>query len=52
VVAWQIFRSDRTKTIQKRAVLIATLSAVAFWFNVPSPLVLLCAGILGVVLFR
>ena len=52
VVAWQIFRSESTKTIQVRALVIAGLSAIAFWFNVPSPLVLLGAGILGVILFR
>ena len=52
VVAWQIFRSESTKTIQTRALVIAGLSALAFWFNIPSPLVLLGAGILGVVLFR
>lgn len=52
VVAWQIFRSESTKTIQTRALMIAGLSAVAFWFNIPSPLVLLGAGILGVILFR
>jgi chromate transporter len=52
VVAWQIFRSDSTNAIRKRTLLIAALSAVAFWFNVPSPLVLLGAGILGVILFR
>jgi len=27
------------------------LSAIAFWFEVPSPLVLLGAGILGVILY-
>lgn len=52
VVAWQIFRSDGTKTIQTRALIIAALSAVAFWINIPSPLVLLGAGVLGVILFR
>ena len=52
VVAWQIFRSESTKSIQKRALVIAALSAVAFWFHIPSPLVLLGAGILGVILFR
>jgi chromate transporter len=52
VVAWQIFRSESTKTIQTRALLIAGLSAIAFWLNIPSPLVLLGAGILGVILFR
>jgi chromate transport protein ChrA len=51
-VAWQIFRSESTKTIQTRALVIAGLSAIAFWFNLPSPLVLLGAGILGVILFR
>ena len=52
VVAWQIFRSESTKTIQARALIIAGLSALAFWFDIPSPLVLLGAGILGVILFR
>ena len=52
VVAWQIFRSESTKTIQIRALVIAGLSAVALWFNIPSPLVLLGAGVLGVILFR
>jgi chromate transporter len=52
VVAWQIFRSESTKTIQARALVIAGLSAVALWFNIPSPLVLLGAGVLGVILFR
>ena len=52
VVAWQIFRSESTKTIQTRALVIAGLSAIAFWFNLPFPLVLLGAGILGVILFR
>ena len=52
VVAWQIFRSESTKTIQARVLLIAALSVIAFWFNIPSPLVLLGAGILGVVIFR
>ncbi len=52
MVAWQIFRSESTKTTQARILLIAALSAIAFWFNVPSPLVLLGAGILGVVIFR
>ena len=52
VVAWQIFRSESTKTIQVRALVIAGLSAVALWFNIPSPLVLLGAGVLGVILFR
>ena len=52
MVAWQVFRSENTKTIKGRALLIAALSAVAFWLDIPSPLVLIGAGVLGVVLFR
>lgn len=52
VVAWQIFRAEGTKSLQRRTLLIAGLSAVAFWFEFPSPLVLLGAGVLGVILFR
>jgi len=52
IVAWQVFRSENTKTIKGRALFIAGLSAVAFWLDIPSPLVLLGAGILGVFVFR
>lgn len=52
MVAWELFRVGQTKSIGKRTFIIAALSAVAFWFEVPSPLVLLGAGILGVILFR
>lgn len=52
VVAWQIFRNENTKTIKGRALLIAALSVLAFWFDLSSPLVLLGAGVLGVILFR
>lgn len=52
IVAWQIFRSESTKTIQTRALVIAGLSALGFWLDIPSPLVLLGAGILGVFIFR
>ncbi len=51
VVAWQIFRAESTRALRSRTLLIAGLSAVAFWFELPSPLVLLGAGILGVILF-
>jgi len=52
VVAWELFRAGTKKNLNHRTWLIAGLSAIAFWFDVPSPLVLLGAGILGVVLFR
>lgn len=52
VVAIELFRVGQTNKIGRRTLLIAVLSAAAFLFNVPSPLVLLGAGILGVILFR
>jgi len=42
----------QTKKIDRRALFIAALSAIALWFEIPSPLVLLGAGVLGVFLFR
>jgi chromate transporter len=52
VVAWELFRASSKKSVNRRTLLIAALSAIAFWFDVPSPLVLLGAGVLGVILFR
>ena len=52
MVAWELFRAGTNKKIGKRTLLIAALAAVALWFEVPSPLVLLSAGVLGVILFR
>ncbi len=52
MVAWELFRVGSTKSIGKRTLVIAVLSAVALWFDVPSPLVVLGAGILGIILFR
>jgi chromate transporter len=51
VVAWQIFRAEGTRPFQWRTLTIAALSAVGFWLDIPSPLVLLGAGILGIILF-
>jgi chromate transport protein ChrA len=51
VVAWELFRSTSSRTIDRRAILIAILSAIAFWLDLPSPFVLLGAGILGVLLY-
>jgi chromate transport protein ChrA len=51
VVAWELFRATSRKAVDRRAVLIALLSAGAFWFDLPSPLVLIGAGLLGVVLY-
>jgi chromate transport protein ChrA len=51
VVAWELFRAGSRKKLDRRVALIAILSAVAFWFEIPSPFVLLGAGVLGVILF-
>ena len=51
VVSWQLFHSSSGKKIDRRVLLIAALSAAAFWFDVPSPVVLLGAGVLGIILF-
>ena len=51
VVSWELFRASSRKKIDRRVVIIALLSAAAFWFDVPSPAVLLGAGILGVILY-
>ena len=51
VVSWELFRASTRNKIDRRAAIIAILSAVAFWFEIPSPLVLLGAGILGVILY-
>jgi chromate transporter len=51
VVAWELFRATSPRAIDRRALLIAALSAAAFWFGLPSPLVLLGAGLLGVFLY-
>jgi len=52
MVAWELFHVGQTKKIDRRTLFIAALSAIALWFEVPSPLVLLGAGVLGVFLFR
>lgn len=51
-VAWQLARATRAKKITNRFLLIAALSGIALYFDVPSPIVLLGAGVLGVILYR
>jgi chromate transporter len=50
-VSWELFRVSSRQKIDRRVVFITVLSAGAFWADIPSPLVLLGAGILGVILF-
>lgn len=51
VVALELFRASTRQKIDRRVWFIAALSAVALWFEVPSPMVLVGAGILGVILY-
>ncbi len=52
MVAWELFKVGGAKKLDWRVLLIAAASAAALWFNLPSPMVLLGAGLLGVILFR
>jgi chromate transporter len=52
IVAWELFRTGGNKKINRRTLFIAGLSALALLLNVPSPLVLIGAGLLGILLFR
>ncbi|HEY6072274.1 MAG TPA: chromate transporter [Anaerolineales bacterium] len=52
IVAWNLYRATSKKKVDRRLLLIAVLSGIALYFEVPSPFVLLGAGILGVILFR
>jgi chromate transporter len=52
LVAWQLFMPANSKTIKWRPVLIALLSFVALYLNIPPQFVLIGAGVLGIILFR
>jgi chromate transporter len=52
LIAWQLFRGGSLKSVKWRSIIIAALSAVAFYYGVPSQYVLIGAGILGIILFR
>lgn len=50
-VGWELFPAGSGKKLGRRTLLIALLSAAALLFDVPSPIVLLGAGVLGVILY-
>lgn len=52
VVAWQIFRGEAGSGLGIRTLAIAGVSLAALLLKAPAPLVLLGAGLMGVVLFR
>lgn len=52
LVAWRVFRAETAGGNLSLSVAIAAISLVAFLLDAPSPLVLLAAGLLGMVVFR
>jgi chromate transporter len=52
LVAWQLFRGEKGKRVGWRVLLIASLGLIALVQGIPSPLVLIGSGIIGVILFR
>ena len=51
-VAWQIFRGERDAPISLFAIIVGALSLVALLLKAPAPLVLLAAGLSGVIILR
>ncbi len=52
LVAWQILRGNGSSYLSSGVMLIGVLSLTALLLKAPPPLVLLGAGIIGVILFR
>ena len=50
-VAWKILKSTSNGEISFATLGIAGLSLIALWFELPAPLVLIAAGIVGVIIF-
>lgn len=51
IVAWQVLKGD-LRDWKWQTILLAASSLVAFMFDAPTPLVLLLAGLLGILLYR
>jgi chromate transporter len=51
VIAWQVLRSEVVGSYVP-TLIIAGLSLIALLLKAPAPLVLVCAGVLGIVVFR
>jgi len=52
LVAWKIFQGEASASLNWVSIAIAAASLVAFLLKAPAPLVLLAAGIAGMILFR
>lgn len=51
-VAWKIFTGSSNGSLNLETVLIAVASFFALLYNIPAPLVLLVAGIVGMLIFQ
>ena len=51
-VAWKILKGGSNGEVSLISLGLAAVSLVALWFNLPAPLVLLAAGIAGVIIFQ
>lgn len=52
LVAWNVFRGESGQPVSWFAVLVGAGSLIAYLLKAPSPLVLLAAGILGIIFLR
>ncbi len=52
VVGWKIFHASSTGVVGRKTIALAVLSFGALWLGLPSPLVLLLAGLAGVFIYR
>ena len=50
-VSWKILKGSMGNEISYPSLGIAVFSFVALWFNLPAPLVLVAAGIVGMIIF-
>lgn len=51
-VAWKVFVGSNDGTVNWKMALIGAASLVALWLDSPAPLVLLLAGLIGVIVFQ
>lgn len=52
MVAWNVFRGETGQPLRIFAILVGAGSLIAYLLKVPPPLVLLAAGILGIIFLR
>ncbi len=52
LVAWQVIRSDSGRPLSLFVILVAAVSLAAYLLKAPPPLVLLGAGILGIIFLK